>query len=76
MKTIIVTLKQVRECPTHNLSVEHWLPEHKVEQCDPILTRKFKSLKLKHRLKKKIALRKLTKKYEEDLIALRHSKEE
>ncbi len=55
MKTKTVRLKKILACPQHRLDVEHWVPEHKLEECYPDLKaraekyelRVFKNLKAK-----------------------------
>lgn len=34
-KYAVVTMAQIAKCKTHNLSPRHWIPEHKLEECDP-----------------------------------------
>ncbi len=33
MKYRIVSIKEVRECPTHRLDPQHYLPHHKTGEC-------------------------------------------
>jgi hypothetical protein len=33
LKVKIVTMKQIAACPTMNLSAEHWVGGHRIEEC-------------------------------------------
>jgi len=35
MKTKIINLSDIAKCKTHNTSPSHWIPEHKLQECDP-----------------------------------------
>jgi len=49
MKTKIINFNDVKECPTHNLSPNHWIPEHKTEECDKIKQEKLQKFESKQR---------------------------
>lgn len=42
MKTGTITSAQIASCCLHRMDADHWIPEHKLEECDPVLREKFK----------------------------------
>ena len=31
----VLSFAEIGTCPLHILSAEHWIPEHRTEECDP-----------------------------------------
>jgi hypothetical protein len=34
IKFRVISFAEIVKCPRHNLSPNHWIPEHKTEECD------------------------------------------
>ena len=43
MKPTTIKFSDLQACPARILSAEHWIPEHKIEECDLKLISKVKA---------------------------------
>ncbi len=74
MRFVTIKLSDVSSCPQHNLSPEHWMPEHRTEQCKPELIALARQMKEQIIAKKKDAVNSLNNQYEDYLQSLRKDK--
>lgn len=44
MKHGVIRFSSIAQCQTHRLDVQHWLPEHRSEQCNEKKRTKLKSI--------------------------------
>jgi len=72
MKLAIVNISEIAACPQRRLDPEHWIDEHKVEECDPELIKLAKEARVKRSIKKVKAIARIEGEYQNELLKIRH----
>lgn len=79
MRVQVIQSSNISKCRLHIWSAHHWIPEHRLEECDPELKERVKREVEDARYRRDLAVEQTLKRFEVDVDSIkariRHSKD-